>query len=406
MEMRKNMKQYDLLAPIMSEDERTYVSAQGASYTDDQGRTYLDMIEMCQVLGQNNEAYIRAMTEALSGITTGKTGFSAAKAELYAHFRKATHEDFETIHLMTSGSEAVEWAVRLAKRITGRTEAISFWNSIHGRTYLSASMSGLPRRKAGYGPLAPGVVLVPYPRCCECPHRDSCQAENYPCLEYIKMQYRYGSAQDVACVVVEPCQGARIDIAPKGWMEALYRWAKEQGMIFIMDEIQSGMGRTGEMFRYQHYNFIPDMLLVGKALGNNMHISAILTRQRPAKECLPGVSGGVGDETLSCVSACQVFRQLEEGLLDHVRHAGQILAEGLQPLRKWDAVLDVRTLGLAAAVEFRRCEDCEKVLSGLTEAGFFVGHTENCIVCKPPYVIDEEQIESFVRSITDRICRC
>lgn len=403
MDIRSKMKKHDLLSPLLPSEQLTFVHAQGAEYIDEQGRTYVDLNEMCQVLGQGNEAYIHAMTEALSGVTTGKVGFSPAKAKLYAHFMEATRGDFKGIHLTTSGSEAVEWAYRLAKRMTGRTEIVSFWNSIHGRTYLSASMSGLPRRKTGYGPLAPGVVLVPYPRCHGCPHREICGQENYPCLEYAKQQYRYGSAQDAAAVIVEPYQGACIDIAPKGYMETLYRWAKEQGMLFIMDEMQAGMGRSGDMFNYQRYDFVPDMLLVGKGLGNGMHISALLTRQLPDAESLPAVSGGVGDETLSCASACQVFEQLGDGLQEHIRRMSDVMRAGLEPLKACEAVMDVRSIGLAAAIEFRRSEDCSRVHAMLREKGFFTGHVANCITCKPPYVITGEQIEKFTGAIRNCI---
>lgn len=401
MDIRNEMKEHDLLAPLLPSQPLTFVQAQGAAYVDDQGKHYVDLNEMCQVLGQNNEAYIQGMIAALRDVTTGKVGFSSAKAKLYKHLMDATNGDFEAIHLTTSGSEAVEWAYRLAKKITGRTEVISFWNSIHGRTCLSASMSGLPRRKTGHGPLAPGVVLVPYPKCHDCLFRGDCGGENYPCLEYAKKQYLYGSSQDAAAVIVEPYQGACIDIAPKGYMQALYCWAKGQGMLFIMDEMQAGMGRSGDMFNYQRYDFVPDMLLVGKSLGNGMHISALLTRHRPAVDTLPAVSGGVGDETLSCASACMVFEQLAEGLLEHIRQVGAVMAEGLMPLRASKAILDVRSIGLAAAIEFRNGDDSTKVHSMLRERGFFTAHVANCITCKPPYVITQEQVESFTRELID-----
>lgn len=399
MEKRNEMKRHDLLAPVTGGENLTIVHAEGAAYTDDQGRTYIDLNEMCQVLGQGNQAYIKAMTEALAGITTGKVGFSSAKAQLYDHFLKATRGDFQAIHLTTSGSEAVEWAVRLAKKITGRAEVISFWNSIHGRTYLSASMSGLPRRKVGHGALAPGVVLVPYPRCHACPHKDKCGAEGYPCLEFAKQQYRYGSAQDAAAVIVEPYQGACIDIAPKGYMEALYRWAKSEGMLFIMDEMQAGMGRSGDIFNYQRYDFVPDMLLVGKALGNGMHISALLTAVLPEKSALPAVAGGVGDETLGCASACQVFEQLNGGLLDHVRQMGDVMAQGLAPLKGHSAIADVRSIGLASAIEFKDGAVCTAVFNALRREGFFIGHVADCITCKPPYVVTREQVEQFTQAV-------
>lgn len=401
MEKRKEMMQHDLLAPIMGAEPLTFASAEGAGYVDTKGKSYVDLNDMCLVLGQNNKEYSRHMSEAVCGVTTGKMGFTPAKAELYEAFLRTTHGDFEAIHLTTSGSEAVEWAVRLAKKMTGRTEVITFWNSIHGRTYLTASMSGLPRRKVGYGPLAPGIIHVPYPRCIDCPNRDSCTSGVYPCLEYAKKQYQYGSAQDAAAVIVEPFQGACIDIAPKGYMEALYRWAKEQGMLFIMDEMQAGMGRSGDLFNYQRYDFVPDMLLVGKGLGNGMHISVLLTRERPAKESLPAVSGGVGDDVLGCAAACEVFRQLEHGLLDHVRSVGDVMKKELEALKPYAAVRDVRSIGLASAIEFCSGEDCMKVQKELSQKGFFVGHVANCITCKPPYVITKEQILDFVHALSE-----
>lgn len=399
----EQIAQYDLLAPVAAAKSIQIVQVNGAEYIDEQGRSYLDLNEMCQVLGQKNERYIQAMGEAVSGITTHKVGFSEAKARLYEHFVRTTDGAFKGIHLTTSGSEAVEWAVRLAKYMTGRSEVISFWNSIHGRTYYSASMSGLPRRKVKHGALAPGAVLVPYPRCAHCPNKGDCGNGSYPCLEYAKKQYHFGSAEDAAAVIVEPYQGACIDLPPAGYMKALYDWAHEQGMLFIMDENQSGMGRSGDMYNYQRLGVEPDILLLGKGLGNGMHISALLMRELPDSAALPALAGGVGDDTISCASACQVFEQLESGLLDHVKAVSRVLADSLQPVAEAECVLDVRCIGLAAAVEFKRGEDCARVCKLLAEAGCFVGHVENCVTLKPPYVITAEQIQRFAAALRSAV---
>lgn len=397
----EQIAQYDLLAPVAAARPIHIVESSGAAYTDDQGRSYLDLNEMCQVLGQNNQRYTQAMTEALGGITTHKVGFSEAKARLYQHLVRTTGGAFKGIHLTTSGSEAVEWAVRLARYMTGRSEVISFWNSIHGRTYYSASMSGLPRRKVKHGALAPGAVLVPYPRCAHCPKQGTCGDGRYPCLEYAKQQYHFGSAEDAAAVIVEPYQGACIDLPPAGYMKALCDWAHEQGMLFIMDENQAGMGRSGDMYNYQRLGVEPDILLLGKGLGNGMHISALLMRQLPDPAALPALAGGVGDETLCCTAACQVFEQLESGLLDHIRAVSRVLSDSLRPVAEEEPVLEVRCIGLAAAVEFKRGEDCAKVCKQLAEKGFFVGHVENCVTLKPPYVITAEQIRRFAAALGD-----
>ncbi len=397
---------YDLLAPIRESNPPKFVSASGAAFVDADGREYIDLNEMCKVLGQRNAAFTEAVTEALDGINSDKEGLSEARARLYRYLTESTNGYFSGILLCSSGSESAEWAVRLAKRMTGRTEVLSFWNSIHGRTYLSSSISGLPRRKAGYGPLAPGAVFAAYPRCGDCQLSRSCGDGRFECLERMKLNYRYTSAQDLAAVIVEPYQGADISIPPEGYLRALWQWAKEQGMMFIADEIQSGLGRSGAMYCYQREGIRPDMLLLGKALGNGMHISALLARELPEKAALPAIAGGTGDETVACAAACEVFRQLEDGLLEHVREVGASLLRGFWALKKYECVRDVRGLGLAAAVEFRAEEQAESVWQALRERGFFAGHCEKVVHVKPPYVITQRQIGSFLAALEEVVRAC
>ena len=316
---------------------------------------------------------------------------------------------FAAAFLTSSGSEAVEWAVRLAKKMTGREEVLSFWNSIHGRTYLSGSLSGLCKRKAGYGPLAPGVLLLPYPGCGRCSVGAAGGECGFACLELAKQTYASGSAQRAAAVIVEPCQGAGVILPPPGYLAELQAWAHSQGMLLILDEIQSGMGRSGWMYLCQREKLEPDMLLLGKALGNGMHIAALLVRQRPESDALPALSGGSGDDPLACAAACEVFRQLEDGLLDHVRVVGGVLTEGLRALAPHPLVRESRGVGLAAAVEFYEERDCAAVVSLLEERGYLVGRQGAALYCKPPYVITEEQIRGFLEalaSVLDELTPC
>lgn len=397
---------YDLLAPVRNTKPWEFVSASGAVFVDADGREYIDLSEMCKVLGQGNAAFTQVIAAAVAGINSDKEGLSSARARLYRYLVETTNGDFSGIHLCASGSETVEWAVRLAKKMTGRTEVLSFWNSIHGRTYLSSSMSGLPRRKVGYGPLAPGVVFAPYPRCLDCPHNGSCDEGHFKCLEQLKQYCRYTSAQDIAAVIVEPYQGADITIPPEGYLRALWQWAQEEGIMFIMDEIQSGMGRTGTMYCYQREGIKPDMLLLGKALGNGMHISALLVRERPEKSALWALTGGTGDETVACAGACEVFRQLQEGLLEHVQKVGEELLRGLRQLKKHKCVRDVRGMGLAAAVEFCTEEEARSISQAMTERGFFTGLTGKVLHLKPPYVITRDLIGRFLTALDDVVADC
>ena len=192
--------------------------------------------------------------------------------------------------------------------MTGKTEVVSFWNSIHGRTQLSASMSGLPKRKAGYGPLDPGVLLTPYPDCLRCPFHCQAQSCRFACLGFLSEQVTYGSAQEIAAVVIELCQGASHLSPPPGYLKALRAWTQERGALLIFDEIQSGMGRTGQIFRYQAEGVVPDFLLIGKALGNGLHIAGFLTSCQPEKE--DSICPCPADRATRCCRAPQPVRCL------------------------------------------------------------------------------------------------
>lgn len=393
----------DLLAALHPSDPLPpFVRASGASYFTADGREFVDLNEMRVVLGQENEAFIRALTDALHSVTAPKNTRFPAKEQLLSLLDEATNGAFAAIHLTSSGSEAVESAVRLAQKLTGRSEILSFWNSIHGRTYLSSSMSGKPQRKAGYGALAPGVVFLPYPDCLSCPMKRAGGC-GFACLEMASRIYETASAQDACAVIVEPYQGSGVIVPPEGYLKKLQDWAKARGMLFIVDEIQSGMGRTGRLFRYQQEGLEPDILLTGKALGNGMHIAAVLSRTPLATEDLHGFAGGSGDDAVACAAACEVFRQLDRGLLAHVQSVSRTLQEGLTALEANEHVLTCRSCGLAAAIVLRNAPTCERVHHALTQRGFLPGRQENVLFLKPPYVVTNEQILAFLAALRQEL---
>lgn len=400
--MMASYEKFDLLSPF-SGSGRGLVRAQGASYWTAEGRELVDLNEMRVVLGQNNQAFQRAMARALGEITAPKGDPSRAKSALLRYLDETTKGIFCAAHLTASGSEAVESAVRLAKKLTGRTEILSFWNSIHGRTYLSASLSGLPKRKAGHGPLAPGGVFLPYPNCAHCPVGAQKGGCGFACLELAERIYQSASAQDPAAVILEPCQGAEVILPPEGWLRRMQEWARSKGALLIVDEIQCGMGRSGWMYLFQREGLEPDMLLLGKALGNGLHIAALLVRERPMAEALAALTGGAGDDPLACAAACQVFRQLEEGLLDHVGQMGQVLNGGLKALEAHPAVRECRGLGLACAVEFYDKDVCARVAGQVEQRGYLPGRMGASLYCKPPYVVTREQLQGFLAALEEAV---
>ena len=393
------MNNHDVLYPMNHQQERDFVSAKGNVFTDSQGREFVDLDDMCIVLGQGNEAFTDVMCRALHGVTSGRLGFSKPKQRLQQYMLDTTHGAFQSIHLTSSGSEATEWAVKLARKITGRTEVISFWNSIHGRTQLSASMSGLPKRKIGFGPIDPGIIFAPYCNYREAPAGMSEQDYIAHCIDILEKKYKYESAHDAAAIIVESVQGGGVIVPPDGWLKALYDWAKARGMMFILDEVQMGMGRTGTMYRYETQGVVPDMLLLGKALGNGLHISALLMREQPPEEALPALSCGVGDDVLACTAACEVYRQLEDGLLQHVKDMGEVVKAEFGKLRGREDIYDIRCAGLAAAVEYDTDEHCSAALRRAQEVGYMPGHFGKSVYIKPPYTVTEEQLRGFAAQL-------
>lgn len=213
------------------------------------------------------------------------------------------------------------------------------------------------------------------------------------CLKQADDIYCYGSSRSGAALVVELCKGFGAARPPKGYLLKLQQWAKEKGMLFVVDEIQTGMGRTGSIFLYEQEGLDPDMLLLGKALGNGLHIAALLVKDVPA------LSGGSGDDPLACAAACEVFRQLEDGLLDHVKSVGNALCEGLSALSHHDCVCECCGVGLMAAVEFTSAEVCARVAAKVRAAGYLPGCTGNILYCKPLYVITMEHVQGFLKAL-------
>ena len=376
------------------------IDGKGIELIDVKGNKYLDLNEISTILGQKNEHFTKCICKKLSdGLVGGKIANSIEKEKFYQYLSETTGNRFQYVHLTSSGSEASEWAVRMALKMTGRNEVLAFWNSIHGRTYLSASMSGMPRRKQGYAPAAPGVVYGVYPDCTHCPFEKNCENCNFFCLKFLDKKLKYESSQEIGVVIVEAYQGAGIIVPPKGWLKALQDWAHAHGALFILDEIQSGMGRTGKMFCFEEEGLDPDMLLLGKALGNGIHVGAALMKDAPEEFYRLALVGGAGDTELTYTAGSAVFEELlENGLLDHISDVSIYLENKLNELKqKCFTIKNICCKGLAASIELIDSEVYENIMPTLKENGLLVGFaSNNKIVLRPPYVITKEQIDSMI----------
>ena len=375
------------------------IDGKGIELYDQDGKVYLDLNEISTILGQKNEHFTKRMTEKLNSLAGSKVLNSPEKEKFYQYLSETTGNCFEYVHLTSSGSEASEWAVRMALKMTGRNEVLAFWNSIHGRTYLSASMSGMPRRKQGYAPAASGVVYGVYPDCVHCPFEKNCENCNFFCLKFLDEKMKYESSGEIGAVIVEAYQGAGIIVPPKGWLKALQDWAHAHGALFILDEIQSGMGRTGKMYCFKEEGIEPDMLLLGKALGNGIHVGAVLMKNAPDDFYRLALVGGAGDTELTYAAGCAVFEELlENGLLEHIADVSTYLEENLIKLKEeCKQIRNICCKGLAASIELCDKDVYDTVMLKIKENGLLVGPAEHQkIVLRPPYVITKENIDQMM----------
>ena len=385
------------------------VAGSGVRLYDPDGNVYYDLSEISNVLGQKNAHFAKRLTDKLNNLVGGKIADSPEKRKFYGYLSETTGNRYHYVHLTSSGSEASEWAVRMALKLTGRNEVLAFWNSIHGRTYLSASMSGMSRRKQGYAPAAPGVLYGAYPDCAHCPFEKSCENCGFFCLQFLEQKMKYESSQEIGAVIVEAYQGAGIIVPPKGWLKALQDWAHRHGALFILDEIQSGMGRTGKMYCFEEEGLDPDILLLGKALGNGFPIGAALLKQVPDTFYQSALLGGAGDTELAYAAGCAVFEELlEHGLLEHIADVSDYLEKQLKELKnQCTAVKQICCKGLAASIEFYDPELFASVQEKAKKAGLITGSAEyNKLVLRPPYVITKEDIDEVVSVLEKCIQSC
>ena len=300
--------------------------------------------------------------------------------------------------LVNSGAEAIENAVKIARYATGRQAVVAFDHGFHGRTQLAMSMTGkVMPYKYGFGPFAPEVYRAPY----SYPFRDTGHLDEV--LELIETTV---GADAVACVVVEPIAGEGGFIVPEpGWLAGLAAWCADSGSLLVVDEIQSGMGRTGRWFACEHEGVVPDIMTTAKSLGGGLPIGGITGRVDIMESVHRGGLGGTfGGNPLACAAALAVFDLIaSQGLLNRATHIGDVAMGRLNGLvRPEGPVGEVRGRGAMVAVELVRPDgrpDPEATLRIATrchEQGLLIltaGTHGNVLRLLPPLVIADHLLD-------------
>ena len=314
-----------------------------------------------------------------------------------------------------SGAEAVEGCIKLARYATGRDKIIAFLGSFHGRTMGALSLTARKAvQRAGFGPFMPGVVHAPYPYCYRCPfgkQPDSCAVE---CVSHIEntLLKTISPAQETAAIVVEPVQGeGGYIVPPQKFFDELARVAKQNGILLIFDEVQSGMGRTGKMWAAGHFDAVPDIFAVAKGIASGLPLGATVARA-DLMTWPPGAHASTfGGNPVACAAALVTIALLEEELLENATRMGAYL---MARMRDWPSrfpnVGDVRGLGLMIGVELVRDQKTrerapdlrDRVVAQAFERGLLIlGAGDNTLRLSPPLVITRDQCDFAIETLEE-----
>ncbi len=384
--------------------------AEGSYIYDQDGTQYLDFT--CGIgvtnTGHCHPAVVEAIRQQAGRLLHGQVNivFHEPLLELVEELRNILPPSLDGFFFSNSGAEAVEGAVKLARQATGRPNVIVFQGSFHGRTVGTMSLTTSKTiYRAGYQPLMPGVFVAPYPYA----YRYGWDEERTSawCLEELDFLLTTQTApHETAAVLVEPVLGeGGYVVPPAGFLAGLRRVCDRHGMLLIADEIQSGMGRTGRWFAFEHFDLRPDIITVAKGLASGLPISGVFSSLELMGKWLPGSHGGTfGGNALAAAAGAATIRAIrEDGMLVNASEQGEHLMSGLREMQSRQPVIgDVRGLGLMVGVELRTPqgqpdkESAKAVLKTCFENKLMLltcGPWDNTIRFIPPLNVGQEQVD-------------
>ncbi|MBA2382828.1 MAG: aspartate aminotransferase family protein [Chloroflexi bacterium] len=352
------------LSPVLGRYfERSWSHGIGHRLYDTAGRGYLDFANGIAVtaLGHAHPrvtAAIHAQADRLIG-PTGAIGYAEPVVTLARMLAQTLPDPIDTVMFLNSGSEAIDGALKLARRVTGRPGIVAFRGGFHGRTFgaTSVTTSNINYR-TGYEPLLPGVYFSPFPGAYRTFGGDEDRATT-ECLRILESLFETVIApSSVAAILIEPVQGeGGYNPAPAAFLQGLRALCDEHGILLIADEVQTGYGRTGRMWGFEHAGIVPDIVAVAKAIANGLPLSAIATRRELQERWGRSAHGSTyGGNPVACAAGIAVLETIAaEDLIASAARRGAELTAGLGRLKaEDDRIGDVRGPGLMIGVELVR----------------------------------------------------
>lgn len=395
----------------------------GATVEDVDGNLFLDFnagIATCSTGHSHPDVVAAIQTQAADFLHMSGTDFyyenMPALAEKLAQLSPGLFP--KRVYFGNSGAEAVEAAMKLARYHTGRQYFIAFEHAFHGRTYgaLSLTASKTVQRRR-FSPLVPGVFHIPYADCRRCAYNMTYPGCSVYCVEQVLEERLFKSIvapEEVAAIFVEPIQGeGGYVIPPKDFLPALRRIADKYGILLVVDEVQSGTGRTGKFWACEHFDVVPDMIVSAKGIASGLPLGAVIARA-DVMDWEPGAHASTfGGNPVSCAAALATIRLIEGQYMANAAQMGAYLIERLQDLvPTYSCLGDVRGMGLMIGIDIVKDRTTmagdkarrDAIVQRAFQQGLLLlGCGENAIRMCPPLVITREEADVALRIFEDTL---
>ncbi len=377
-------------AKVYAKKPVAIVRGSGALVYDAEGKEYVDCAGgygTC-IVGHAHPKVVAAISEqAAKLISCHGSTYNDARANLFAKLQTITMNDLDRFFLSNSGSEAIECAIKISRKFTGRRKIIAFKGGFHGKTHGALSATWDAKYRESFEPLLPDFAHLPYSN-----------------AEAAKAEITRGTA----AVLVEPIQGeGGIRVALKDWLRLISDLAHDAGAVLVADEIQSGFGRTGKMFACEHYGVQPDVLCIGKGIASGLPVSVTATDNEKMGSLQIGEHTTTfgGNPVVCAAAAATIDALLEDHLIENAAKVGHYFTNQLHEAQKQFRIMrEVRGMGLMVGVEMRF--DVYPILTGaLREGIMMLDAGRNVLRFLPPLVLDQSKVDrvlSGLRNIMEK----
>ena len=356
----------------------------GAHVWDTNNKEYIDCMGGYGValLGHQNERVTNALKAQLEKIITVHSSlYNKTREEFLENLFKVAPKNLSQVHLNNSGAEAIEAAMKFARKFTGKKGMVAMKGSYHGKSFGALSLTFNPKYRKSFSPLVEKVSF-----------------SSFGDIESLRSVID----EDTAFIILEPIQGeSGIVVAPDGFLQEVRKLCDEKGILLIFDEIQAGLGRTGRLWAGEHWNTIPDILCLAKGIAGGVPMGATLVRP----DILSSISKGehsstFGGNPISCAAGLAALTTItEDGLIENSKKMGEIFREGLEKLKeKHTMIREIRGKGLMIGVEMKF--EVRDILMGLIEEGVLMLYSgRNILRILPPLVIEEEDVTKVLHAL-------